>query len=147
MSTRRVKRSAAKTPMKYDEYGWPLCRWCSSIVPTRYHTFCCNGCVHQWKLRTSPSYLRESIFKRDKGICNDCGCDTKKIEKKAKTLKGSEREEYLVSMGIPPHRVSCWDAHHVVPVENGGGECDESNIITLCFKCHKIRTRKMRFDK
>lgn len=147
MSTKRKKKSATYTPMRYDEHGWPLCRWCAQHCKTRNSTFCSKQCIHQWKLRTRPSYLRQCIFKRDKGICNDCGFDTKTIQNHINGMSKEERAVYLESIGIPPHRVSFWDAHHVVPVENGGGECDESNMITLCYQCHLIRTRKMRYKK
>lgn len=33
-----------------------------------------------------------------------------------------------------------WDADHIVPVKDGGGECGMDNIRTLCISCHKIIT-------
>lgn len=32
---------------------------------------------------------------------------------------------------------SCWEAHHVEAVIEGGGECGLENYRTLCFRCHK----------
>jgi hypothetical protein len=29
-----------------------------------------------------------------------------------------------------------------VPVAEGGGECDLSNMRTLCLKCHRLRHRR-----
>eukprot|EP01046_Picozoa_sp_COSAG06_P097672 COSAG06_NODE_43770_length_369_cov_0.637037_1_plen_52_part_10 len=29
-----------------------------------------------------------------------------------------------------------WEADHRLRVANGGGECDEDNIDTLCLRCH-----------
>lgn len=34
-------------------------------------------------------------------------------------------------------RTSGWDADHIIPVVEGGGECDLSNYRTLCHPCHK----------
>jgi hypothetical protein len=31
-----------------------------------------------------------------------------------------------------------------VPVVEGGGECDLSNMRTLCVKCHRIATAELR---
>jgi 5-methylcytosine-specific restriction endonuclease McrA len=47
--------------------------------------------------------------------------------------------------GIPPGR-SCsdwWDADHIVPVVEGGGECGLSNFRTLCIPCHKKETKRL----
>ena len=35
------------------------------------------------------------------------------------------------------NRKSLWDADHIVPVVEGGGECDLSNMRTLCIRCHR----------
>eukprot|EP00656_Telonema_subtile_P041629 TRINITY_DN46857_c0_g1_i1.p1 TRINITY_DN46857_c0_g1~~TRINITY_DN46857_c0_g1_i1.p1 ORF type:complete len:111 (+),score=26.19 TRINITY_DN46857_c0_g1_i1:84-416(+) len=35
-----------------------------------------------------------------------------------------------------------WEAHHVVAVKDGGGECGVSNLQTLCVPCHAAETRK-----
>ena len=37
-----------------------------------------------------------------------------------------------------------WDADHIVPVVEGGGECDLANMRTLCLKCHKLVTAELR---
>jgi 5-methylcytosine-specific restriction endonuclease McrA len=41
-------------------------------------------------------------------------------------------------------RRSLWDADHILPVVEGGGECDLDNIQTLCLRCHREATRKLR---
>ena len=43
-------------------------------------------------------------------------------------------------------------ADHIVPVVEGGGECDLSNMRTLCLKCHRavtalLRTRLLSRDR
>jgi 5-methylcytosine-specific restriction protein A len=41
-------------------------------------------------------------------------------------------------------RKSLWDADHIVPVIEGGGECDLTNLRTLCLKCHRASTTDLR---
>lgn len=42
------------------------------------------------------------------------------------------------------NRRTLWDADHIVPVVEGGGECDLSNIRTLCLRCHREVTQALR---
>jgi len=37
-----------------------------------------------------------------------------------------------------------WDADHATPVVEGGGECGLDGFRTLCCKCHKEETNKLR---
>jgi 5-methylcytosine-specific restriction protein A len=41
-------------------------------------------------------------------------------------------------------RKSLWDADHIIPVAEGGGACDLSNMRTLCLKCHRAVTGLLR---
>jgi 5-methylcytosine-specific restriction protein A len=41
-------------------------------------------------------------------------------------------------------RKTLWDADHIVPVVEGGGECDLANIRTLCLVCHRRVTLELR---
>ena len=40
-------------------------------------------------------------------------------------------------------RRSLWDADHILPVAEGGGECDLENIRTLCLICHRRVTQEL----
>lgn len=42
-----------------------------------------------------------------------------------------------------PNRSSGWDADHIVPVVEGGGECSLDNLRTLCHPCHKRVTAEL----
>jgi 5-methylcytosine-specific restriction protein A len=46
-------------------------------------------------------------------------------------------------LDLHPRRRSFWDADHVVPVTEGGGECDLSNLRTLCLWCHLELTAEL----
>jgi 5-methylcytosine-specific restriction protein A len=99
---------------------WPgcgFCRWCLGPVPPPKQTFCGPLCVHEWKLRSDPGYLRKCVLKRDGGVCASCGTVA-----------------------------ACWEADHVVELAEGGkGGLD--NVQTLCSagrrrSCHYLKTRE-----
>jgi 5-methylcytosine-specific restriction endonuclease McrA len=127
--------------------GLPLCRWCElEILAKRRRTFCSDYCVDQWRLRTNPGYLRERVLARDHGICADCGADTIRIFAALKRARGKARSEGLRLYGMASitSRHSLWDADHIVPVAEGGGQCDLDNIRTLCLICHREATAALR---
>lgn len=123
-----------------------MCRQCLNPVPKGLRTFCGNACVHEWRLRTDPGYLRAMVYKRDKGVCAVCGRDTEKLKRELNALRSGSWIEWQArkrELGIPSHRQTLWDADHIVPVIEGGGECDLSNMRTLCLWCHKDATAQL----
>jgi len=137
-----------------DERGKRTCRWCRGTLSGRRTSFCSDACVHQWKLRTQPGYLRDLVFERDKGVCALCGLDTEAEIVEAVRACGfrhrsfwgrAEVQLYLKRRGVVthPHRLSLWDADHITPVSEGGGECDLDNLRTLCLMCHGAVTRML----
>ncbi len=125
--------------------GRGLCRWCALEVPRGRFTFCSEYCVHEWKLRTQPGYLREQVFERDRGICARCSVDTIAAARQLRYSSGSRRTALLAHWGLNLRtRKSLWDADHILPVAEGGGECDLDNIRTLCLRCHRIATVELR---
>ena len=128
--------------------GRNLCRWCALEVPPPRITFCSEYCVHEWRMRTDTGYLRERIFERDRGVCAGCSLDTHAEWIRIKRLRYPRREEALRDWGLNrKSRASLWDADHIVPVVEGGGECDLSNIRTLCLKCHRKATAELRMRR
>jgi 5-methylcytosine-specific restriction endonuclease McrA len=125
--------------------GRNLCRWCSLEVPKGRLTFCSEFCVEEWRLRTDPSHLRGRVLERDKGVCAICRTDCLAAWLHLKRLRGVAKARALVAWGLKPNsRQSLWDADHIVPVVEGGGECDLSNLRTLCLKCHRAVTAQLR---
>jgi hypothetical protein len=125
--------------------GRPLCRWCNLEVPPGRFTFCSDWCVNEWRLRTDPGYLREQVFLRDQGICATCQVDTLVAFAELKRSRGKRRQELLARWGLERlNRRTLWDADHVRPVVEGGGECDLENVRTLCLVCHRTATRDLR---
>jgi len=117
--------------------GRGCCRWCSLEVPRGRFTFCSEYCVHEWKLRTQPAYVRDQVLKRDRGICAGCGVDTIAAARQLRYSRAGRRTVLLAYWGLKKRtRKSLWDADHILPVAEGGGECDLDNIRTLCLRCH-----------
>ena len=132
-----------------DENGLTCCRWCGKGVKPPRRTMCSPECVHELLIRRDNRYIRDCLFKRDKGICVICNTDTKNIAKEAIKLNGKAREEYLKEFNIGikrkiwkrKHGGGLWDADHILPVKEGGGQCGLDNLRTLCIKCHKQVTK------
>jgi len=134
------RRSLPKGPN-----GRNLCRWCNLEVPVGRITFCSAWCVDEWKLRTDPGYMRDRVFERDRGVCRRCGIDCVAELAKLKYLRGRKRLAAWSQWSLKPaQRSSLWAADHIVPVVEGGGECDLENIRTLCIRCHREATAQLR---
>jgi 5-methylcytosine-specific restriction protein A len=147
MSTKRTMPGgyAKAAELRKAETGGVLCRWCDLEVPAPRRTFCSEWCVHEWRLRTDTGYLRDRVLARDKGICALCGTNTLEAWLQLKRARGDRRAQRLQHWGLTRmSRKSLWDADHIVPVVEGGGECDLSNIRTLCLRCHNQVTLDLR---
>ena len=150
MSTGSIRRTMPGGRVAYQllskgANGKSLCRWCSFEVPKGRRSFCSEQCVHAWRLRTSPAYLRDAVFKRDRGVCARCTVDTVSAYSMLRRARGERRRALLQVWGLPAlRRKSLWDADHILPVVEGGGECDLSNLRTLCIHCHRVVTDELR---
>jgi 5-methylcytosine-specific restriction protein A len=123
------------------------CRWCRGEVTGRRRTFCSDACVHEWRLRSSASYLRECVFERDRGICAICGEDTVAKRRRVMRLPFAQRMHELRTLqaagAITRKRKSWWEADHIQPVVEGG-DSNLENIRTLCIPCHRGATAELR---
>jgi 5-methylcytosine-specific restriction protein A len=121
MSTNRL--SPQRGWAKYDalprgENGRLLCRRCTVEVPKGRITFCSEQCIHEWKLRTQPRYVRKCVFERDGGRCALCPA-------------------------VLPTLHGAWEADHILPVVEGGGECGLEGYRTLCRPDHQRVTARL----
>lgn len=147
---RSLRDNEKELRYKRGPNGFRLCRQCRKEVQPPRRTFCSDECVHEWKLRSDPKYLREQVYLRDLGQCARCGVDTRlqkiKLEDVLRACRYDEGSpEYVALIASlrltrSEARKSLWQADHIRPVEDGGGECDIGNIQTLCVKCHKAKT-------
>jgi 5-methylcytosine-specific restriction protein A len=125
-----------------DAAGQPVCRWCRGIVRPPRRTFCGDACVHEWKLRSDPGYVRQAIWKRDGGVCRICGFDVGRAERQWKRQRPTTANRSLRrSWRAARPR---WEADHVIPVAEGGGECGLENYRLLCRPCHRAITSQWR---
>ena len=145
MSSQRVMPGgwADREALARGPNGRCLCRWCNLEVPSGRLTFCSAWCVEEWKLRTNPGHLRERVLARDRGICAVCGLDCPALSSHIRRLRGAARVKAEREWGLQG-RKSLWDADHILAVAEGGGECDLSNLRTLCLKCHRGQTATLR---
>ena len=147
---RAMKTASAHSITRDAQTGRPECRWCKQPVPKGKRTFCGEECVHEWRMRTSPQYVRMMVFERDQGICAKCGLDTPAMELKMSSIFVASHEAYtmawtgLLGKGFSHNRKhGLWDADHIQSIRDGGGLCGMDNYRTLCIPCHKEETKKL----
>lgn len=149
-------------PFRKDESGRPLCRYCGASVQSPRRSWCSQECVDEFLLRSSGSGFRSAVFRRDKGVCGCCGCDTEHLQRildhaiesfrdlvshEAGSWGWWEREVWRVLTGLGfNEKQSLWEADHIVEVVHDG-ETSLDNAQTLCVPCHKAKTRKMHEDR
>lgn len=113
----------------------------------RRRTFCSDACVHEWRLRSSASYLRDCVFERDRGVCAICRTDTVKLRRSVMRLPFAKRMRELKALqergAITKKRKTWWEADHIVAIVEGG-DSDLENIRTLCIPCHRSVTSELR---
>jgi 5-methylcytosine-specific restriction protein A len=90
------------------------CCGCGREVGKGFRSSATYNCYPEWARINDPSTIRNLVKFRDRGICAIC-----KVE------------------GLS------WEAHHIIPVSEGGGQCGLENYQTLCIACHKIETAKL----
>jgi 5-methylcytosine-specific restriction protein A len=136
-------------------------------------SWCGGPCIDAYLVRSSPAEARKAVWNRDGGICAICKVNCARLENwlaqlprhgrldmphgrrdrfvagsfgswlgrsgpRARTLLG---RLWGVALG---NRTTLWDADHVVPVAEGGGGCELSNLRTLCLRCHASETRALK---
>jgi 5-methylcytosine-specific restriction endonuclease McrA len=88
--------------------------------------------------------VRSQVLRRDRGVCAICGLDTLEFFRRFQLIPPRKRRALSRQLDLHSKRRSFWDADHIVPVAEGGGECDLSNLRTLCLWCHHERTEELR---
>ena len=128
MTTNRFHKTYS-TSQQMGSNGRLACLLCTQdIIEKRRSTFCSRQCANDFRLKTDASYVRFRVFDRDRGICGGCQADV---------FAGTGRNPRARGTG------DLWQADHIVPVIEGGGECGLDNYRTLCTACHKAETAKL----
>jgi len=126
------------------------CRHCAGALPANRRSFCSDECVHEWKIRTQPSYAAIKVKQRDKGVCRECGLDCIELAKRLGAVRWRDRaawEALIAEHGLTGARAEgsrrLWEMDHIIPVVEGGGSCGLDNLRTLCFACHRKATKEL----
>ncbi len=159
---RRIVTRAPRTGQKITRIygrvtsnGEPICCFCDRPVGRGRRTWCSQECVDRFSLLTDWGYIRFKVFERDKGICAACGLDTEKKREVHRiathtlwrwanehniyewiNVKRSLERQWCIRRG------DIWDADHIIPVSEGGGN-ELENLRTLCIRCHKLDTAQV----
>ncbi|MBE43869.1 MAG: hypothetical protein CMO16_01645 [Thaumarchaeota archaeon] len=84
--------------------------------------YCSNDCSWDFYVKNNWRLLRIKIMRRDKFTCQQCGDKRNRIK-----VNERSRRNFQVD--------------HKIPVFKGGKQLEESNLWTLCIKCHLAKTR------
>ena len=134
--------------------GRALCRWCLAELPAQRVMFCRPACLHEFNLRRSPSYLRQQVYQRDRGVCCQCRIDGGRLDRIIACMRQRDdqgrRDDAvalwaLEALGFGRRRrvTSVWNMDHRIAVTEGGGSCGMGNVRTLCLSCHRRETRAL----
>ncbi len=114
MSTKR--REPAKRIRNAE--GVTLCSCgCGQIPKPPRKTWFSDACVTAWREINDPSYIRQKLKERDKGICALCGCDSEaeyrrylNINREANALLNwlERREERRIAFMVPRDQSHDW---------------------------------------
>lgn len=131
------------------------CRVCAAAISPKRST-CGGKCAEFVNFCIRPNSQRWRVFKRDRGVCEQCGFDAQRAEQVVRWARrfgidgAAMRELRTVVLGTTDPSRDAWDMDHRVPVVFGGGvdrnatiESMMANLRTLCIPCHKKETAKL----
>lgn len=100
------------------------CFWCGAELKGRRKAYCRDSHRRNYYKRYTWEGVREYIYKREKGICQDC--------KELTFFKQQGGSDLDLSAEID----------HIIPISKGGVFWDYDNLILYCHKCHVQKTHK-----
>ncbi|KAH9599821.1 Helicase [Trypanosoma melophagium] len=127
------------------------------IVHTDHDTdmFCSGSCRETFYIKRSGSAVRRSVREADKGICSCCQVDCETLCSLVAVATTRKEREAVIDRMHPhmrhypnlfnrivenPVPGNVWNADHILPVSQGGGEASMDNLQTLCVACHTEKT-------
>lgn len=166
--TRRKRTSSyhevlgARGFLERNAAGERICVWCGGELTGKRRKWCGDGCVEQYSVAAgNVQVIKSLLLKRDGGVCVSCGVDCEKQKRALRAaLAASKRthrrdgwwrevqsaqSEIRAAFGVDPHRMTTWDADHIIPIAEGGDNTLE-NFQTLCQRCHKAKTAQQAAD-
>lgn len=117
--------------------------------------FCDAECLHEYRMAVSWTYICQQVYRRDLGVCAECGLKTERLARAAVGLQAVQAMTHSISWGGVPdldnpnlpankwlRRIGfrpwerLWQVDHILPRIQGGGN-ELENLRTLCVPCHK----------
>ncbi|XP_078712283.1 DNA annealing helicase and endonuclease ZRANB3 isoform X3 [Lampetra fluviatilis] len=122
--------------------------------------FCSRACQEDFNLRSYNSCVRGAVRDAECGVCRACGLDAQELFSRVRGAPRPQRKalleatvmaalsvEQLNEMIREPRAGQFWQADHIQPVWNGGGQCHLDNLQTLCTVCHEKKTNKQEVER
>ena len=143
------------------EHALPHCLYCLALhQPAPDSPFCSERCAAAYTCAETGAAARRHLFERELGVCQLCGFDAHQLFQRIAALP-TEQDRLQVLMGSPystlsarmkrmltaPKEGDFWEADHIIPVAEGGGETSLDNFQTLCVPCHTRKTAQQAADK
>lgn len=128
------------------------CTWCGQQVGEGRRRWCGVACYEAAALRCDTAFIARHVWKRDKGVCAECGIDTQAIQKRLYRMRERAVKSKRCYSFQRWRRVKAkytggadhyWEADHIIPVVEGGGCSGPENYRTLCVACHKAATKAL----
>lgn len=129
-------------PRELAANGRRPCRWCHGPLPKGRSSWCSNDCVQSYLMRKTWKYAARAVLNRDKGRCQICGIDLKRLKALLRETRGRGYAfaRWVLMWFDLMNRREVYDIDHIVPRWRGGTN-HPSNLRTLCVCCHKRVTR------
>ena len=144
-----------------DDPNSKLCVSCHKTYDSKsgLPSGCCTWECHQLlQVKLGGTAIRRQLFELEGGICQICDRDMHQVFRRYKSLEAADRVQELMRIkmsvgGKPsehqallhnPKEGMFWQADHILPVSEGGGECSLHNLRTLCTPCHRKETALLR---
>lgn len=142
-----------------------FCKWCAGPVAPPRRTWCSQACVDAFMVRSNANSAAHALWKRDRGVCADCGFDFGWAARRIKVdlefwvddleaanggslPRGWARpQDDRLRAGLKARGFDLlrrlWEVDHTTPVVFGGGCAGVDELETVCQLCHRERTRKL----
>ena len=121
--------------LRKDENGKALCRGCGCVITDpRRQTWCSEKCHELF----DPRYVRMTVIRRDKHVCQVCRLDIGEAVKRWRASRPQGKytwDEFCKWSGSKPKE----EYHHIVEFKDGGLTTLD-NMITICVPCHRRLT-------
>jgi len=152
-AARSKKRHATRpeAPAEGPEAAAVACAWCSGPRSDNESAYCSRSCEEKDRVRCDNTFARKLVFAQEQGVCRVCGLDAHSLYERVVKMSPPERHQELIRAGFTispqllerPTEGMLWQADHIRPVAEGGGEADLSNLRTLCTICHAKETKRL----